>query len=319
MERILVTGCAGFIGMHLTKSLLQDGYSVYGIDNINNYYDQNLKKNRVKKLLNHKNFIFSKEDICNQDAINSIFKKCKPEKVINLAAQAGVGFSLKNPKIYIKSNIEGFMNILEMCKKYEVNDLIYASSSSVYGAIRETPYCETHVVDKPMSIYAASKISNELMAYTYSHLYGINTTGLRFFSVYGPWGRPDMAIYLFTEKMIKGEKIRLFNHGRHKRDFTYIDDIVNGIKASFDRNHHFDIFNLGNDKPENLMDVVKLIEVNLGISAEIEYDDIQPGDIKETHANIDKSKKVFFIQKLLKSSVFQMNNMPSFNSIFVLH
>ena len=276
MEKVLVTGCAGFIGMHLTKSLLQNGYSVCGIDNMNNYYDQILKKNRVEKLLNNKNFIFSKEDICNQDTINNIFKEYKPEKVINLAAQAGVRYSLKNPNIYIKSNVEGFMNILEMCKKYEVQGLIYASSSSVYGENSEIPFRESYNLDSPLSIYAASKISNELMAYTYSHLYGLKTTGLRFFTVYGPWGRPDMAIYLFTDKILKGEKIKLYNHGKHRRDFTYIDDIVDGIRASIDRNRSFEIFNLGNNKPENLMNVVKLIEQNLGISAKVVFDDIQP-------------------------------------------
>ena len=276
MEKVLVTGCAGFIGMHLTKSLLQNGYSVCGIDNMNNYYDQILKKNRVEKLLNNKNFIFSKEDICNQDTINNIFKEYKPEKVINLAAQAGVRYSLKNPNIYIKSNVEGFMNILEMCKKYEVQGLIYASSSSVYGENSEIPFRESYNLDSPLSIYAASKISNELMAYTYSHLYGLKTTGLRFFTVYGPWGRPDMAIYLFTDKILKGEEIKLYNHGKHRRDFTYIDDIVDGIRASIDRNRSFEIFNLGNNKPENLMNVVKLIEQNLGISAKVVFDDIQP-------------------------------------------
>jgi len=291
MEKVLVTGCAGFIGMHLTKSLLQNGYSVCGIDNMNNYYDQILKKNRVEKLLNNKNFIFSKEDICNQDTINNIFKEYKPEKVINLAAQAGVRYSLKNPKIYIKSNVEGFMNILEMCKKYEVQGLIYASSSSVYGENSEIPFRESYNLDSPLSIYAASKISNELMAYTYSHLYGLKTTGLRFFTVYGPWGRPDMAIYLFTDKILKGEEIKLYNHGKHRRDFTYIDDIVDGIRASIDRNRSFEIFNLGNNKPENLMNVVKLIEQNLGISAKVVFDDIQPGDVEETFANIDLAKQ----------------------------
>ena len=290
MEKILVTGASGFIGMHICKNLLSDGFIIYGIDNMNDYYDSTLKEARLKILSEYENFTFKKLDICDSESVDSLFKEFKPSKVVNLAAQAGVRYSLENPDAYIQSNIVGFANIIEACKKNKVNGLIYASSSSVYGGNEDIPFSEKDNVDKPVSIYAASKKSNELMAYAYSHLYGLRTTGLRFFTVYGPWGRPDMAIYLFTEKIYNGEPIMVFNHGNMERDFTYIDDIVNGVRKAVDRNYECDIFNLGNNHSENLMNMIKVIEANLDIDAKLHFKDIQPGDVEKTFANIDYAK-----------------------------
>ena len=289
MEKILVTGSSGFIGMHLCKKLLDDGYYVHGIDNMNNYYDIALKEARLKILSNYDNFTFNKIDISKLQDVESTFKKHKPEKVVNLAAQAGVRYSLLNPHAYIQTNVVGFTNIIETCKNYDVSGLIYASSSSVYGGNKKMPFSIDDRVDKPISIYAASKKSNELIAHIYSHLYGLNTTGLRFFTVYGPWGRPDMAMYIFTEKIKKGEKIKVFNHGKMQRDFTYIDDIIDGIMASIKNNYSYEIFNLGNNRCEDLMDMIGYIEKTLGKKAEIEYINIQPGDVEKTFANIDYS------------------------------
>ena len=243
-ETILVTGCAGFIGMHLCKNLLEDDYVVMGIDNLNDYYDPNLKKARLTQLKKYKNFEFKKADICDLSSMDTIFDNFKPEKVVNLAAQAGVRYSLENPQAYIQTNVMGFMNVLELCKKYKVRGLIYASSSSVYGGNKKLPFSENDSVDKPISIYAASKKSNELMAHSYSHLYGLKTTGLRFFTVYGPWGRPDMALYIFSEKIAKGEAIQVYNHGNMMRDFTYVEDIIQGTRASIEKNYHCEVFNL---------------------------------------------------------------------------
>tara|TARA_B100001115_G_C15837218_1_gene418857 strand:- start:1608 stop:2570 length:963 start_codon:yes stop_codon:yes gene_type:complete len=289
-DKILVTGCSGFIGMHLCENLLRDGTQVFGIDNMNDYYDVTLKKSRLKNLLKYNNFEFEKVDISNLDELMLSFKKFKPTKVVNLAAQAGVRYSLKNPHAYIQSNIAGFMNILECCRKYNVKGLIYASSSSVYGGNKKIPFSVYDEVNKPISIYAASKKSNELMAYTYNHLFGLNSTGLRFFTVYGPWGRPDMAMFIFLKKIHNNEEIRVFNHGDMKRDFTYIDDIISGIKSAIKKNYSYEIFNLGNSSSENLMDMISAIEKYLKKKAKIKYLDMQLGDVEKTFADIKHSK-----------------------------
>ena len=290
MEKILVTGSSGFIGMHLCKSLLEDGYQVVGIDNMNDYYDPALKEARLKELYLYDNFKFVKADISDYPTVETAFKDFEPEKVVNLAAQAGVRYSLENPQAYIQSNVVGFMNILECCRHHQVKGLIYASSSSVYGGNEKIPFSIDDSVDRPISIYAASKISNELMAHTYSHLYGLHTTGLRFFTVYGPWGRPDMAMYIFTEKISNDLPIPVFNYGKMQRDFTYIDDIIDGVKASIDKNFFCEIFNLGNNRCENLMDMIALIEQSLGKIVEMNLMDIQPGDVKKTFADIEYSR-----------------------------
>ena len=291
-ERILVTGCAGFIGMQLCKSLLDDGFNVFGIDNVNDYYDPKLKENRLKILNNYKLFSFLKLDITELDKLNSTFKDFKPSKVVNLAAQAGVRYSIENPHTYINSNINGFMNILECCVKNNIKGLIYASSSSVYGGNTKIPFSENDIINKPISIYAVSKVTNELMAHTFNNLYGLRSTGLRFFTVYGPWGRPDMAMYIFTKKILNGESIDVFNFGKMKRDFTFIDDIITGIRSAIEKNHKCEIFNLGNSKIENLLDVISNIESELNCKAKINFKPIQPGDVKKTFADIDKAKKL---------------------------
>ena len=289
-EKILVTGCAGFIGMHLCKKLFELGYEVFGIDNLNSYYDVNLKLERLSILKKYSSFTFEKLDIGDMSSLKDIFIDYCPEKVVNLAAQAGVRYSLENPNSYMQSNIIGFMNVLECCRHYNVKGLIYASSSSVYGGNKKIPFSEDDNVDSPVSIYAASKKSNELMAYSYNHLFGLHSTGLRFFTVYGPWGRPDMAMYIFAKKIISGERINVFNEGRMKRDFTYIDDIVSGVVSSIKKNYDFEIFNLGNNKPEDLMDVVSMIEEKIGRKALINFEPMQMGDVKMTYADIEKSK-----------------------------
>lgn len=289
-DKILVTGCAGFIGMHLCEKLFELGYDVIGIDNLNDYYDVNLKIKRLSILQNKSSFTFIKADISNMNALESVFKMHKPNKVVNLAAQAGVRYSLINPHSYMDSNIVGFMNILECCRYYDVEGLIYASSSSVYGGNKKIPFSESDNVDMPISIYAASKKANELMAHSYNHLFGIHSTGLRFFTVYGPWGRPDMAMYIFANKIMNNKPIQVFNHGNMKRDFTYVADIIDGIISSIKKNHSCEVFNLGNNKSENLMDVVSLIEKKIGRKAIIEFETMQPGDVEKTHADIDKAK-----------------------------
>lgn len=290
MEKILVTGSSGFIGMNICRNLLRDGYIIYGIDNMNNYYDLALKEARLKLLSEYENFTFKNIDISDLKKVNLLFKEFKPFKVVNLAAQAGVRYSLQNPHAYIQSNIVGFTNIIEACRVHKVSGLIYASSSSVYGGNQKKSFSINDRVDRPMSIYAVSKRSNELIAYTYNHLYGLKTTGLRFFTVYGPWGRPDMAMYIFADKLIRGERISVFNYGKMQRDFTYIDDIVNGIRSSIENNYSCELFNLGNNHCENITDVVGYIEQELGKKAEIDFMDIQPGDIERTFANIDHAK-----------------------------
>ena len=291
-EKLLITGVAGFIGFHLSKKLLDSGFQIYGIDNINEYYDVNLKLDRLNQLKEYSNFHFSKIDISEFDELKEVFEEFIPNKVVNLAAQAGVRYSLENPFAYISSNIVGFLNIIELCKDYNVKGLIYASSSSVYGGNKKIPFSVSDRVDQPISLYAASKRTNELIAHSYSHLYNLNTTGLRFFTVYGPWGRPDMAMYIFANKISSKIPIEVYNNGNMKRDFTYIDDIVDGIKASIDKNYLCEIFNLGNNKSEDLMDIVQHIENNLNIKASIKYLPIQPGDVKKTNADIEKSKKM---------------------------
>ena len=290
MEKILVTGSSGFIGMHLCKSLLDEGYRVLGIDNMNDYYTPALKETRLEQLSSYLNFNFIKTDIADQSSLESVFKEFKPLKVVNLAAQAGVRYSLENPQAYIHANVVGFMNILECCRHNKVKGLIYASSSSVYGGNEKIPFSVEDSVDNPISIYAASKKANELMAHTYSHLYGLRTTGLRFFTVYGPWGRPDMAMYIFTEKISRGEPIPVFNYGQMQRDFTFIDDIIQGTRASIEKNYACEIFNLGNNRCEDLMDLIGLIEDSLGKKAELNLMDTQPGEVEKTFADIDYSR-----------------------------
>lgn len=289
INNVLVTGVAGFIGLHLTKSLLEDGFNVIGIDNLNDYYDVELKKARLKEIVNYKNFVFEEVDITNRSKLKQIFLKFKPIKVINLAAQAGVRYSIENPYAYLDSNLVGFLNVIELCRHNNVKGLIYASSSSVYGNNSKVPFSVEDRVDNPISLYAATKKSNELIASTYSHLYGLNTTGLRFFTVYGPWGRPDMAMYIFTKNISQHKSIKVFNNGDMKRDFTYIDDIVLGIFSALKKNYLCEVFNLGNNKSENLMDMIKIIENNLGEKAILDFQPMQPGDVPESFADIDKS------------------------------
>lgn len=276
--------------MHLCESLLKDGYEVIGIDNMNKYYDVQLKIDRLNKLSSYPNFTFRKVDLFNKKKLNEIFKESTPYKVVNLGAQAGVRYSLINPTAYIRSNVNGFLNILEACKEHEARGLIYASSSSVYGKNKKSPFKEIDRTDLPISIYAASKRTNELMAYTYNHLFNLKTTGLRFFSVYGPWGRPDMAIYIFTKKISKGLPIQVFNQGNMSRDYTFIGDVVQGIRSALDKNYNFEIFNLGNNRVVNLLDLIQLIEERLKKKAIIEMCEMQPGDVKTTYADIDHAR-----------------------------
>ena len=290
-KKIIVTGAAGFIGLHLAKSLLNDGYTVLGIDNMNDYYDPSLKQARLNQLTKYSEFSFAKIDIADLKQLDYFFSVFQPDRVVNLAAQAGVRYSLENPHAYIESNVKGFMNILECCRHHKTKGLIYASSSSVYGGNEKIPFSVDDRVDHPISIYAATKKSNELMAHTYSHLYGLHTTGLRFFTVYGPWGHPDMAMNIFANKIHNGESIPVFNHGNMKRDFTYIDDIIAGTRSAIEFNAKNEIYNLGNNNWENLMDMVALLEKSLGEKAIIDFQDIQPGDVEKTYANISKSKQ----------------------------
>jgi len=290
--KILVTGSAGFIGFSLCKSLLEDGYSVLGIDNLNDYYDVELKKSRIKELEVFKNFIFKKIDLNSKKELKTCFLEFKPSKVVNLAAQAGVRYSIENPYAYIEANVSGFINIIELCRHYDVENFVYASSSSVYGGNKKIPFSVDDRVDNPISLYAATKLSNELIANSYSNLYGLNTTGLRFFTVYGPWGRPDMAMFIFINKILSNEKLPVFNHGKMKRDFTFIDDIVAGTRSAIDKNFNCEIFNLGNNKSEELMYLISIIEKNLDKKAKIELLPMQLGDVKESFADIEKSIKM---------------------------
>ncbi len=289
--KIIVTGSAGFIGFHLSKSLLDDGFYVLGIDNVNDYYSTKLKYARIDILNGYKNFQFDKVDISDKSALSKSFNSFNPDRVVNLAAQAGVRYSIENPYAYVQSNLVGFLNIIELCRQNKTDGLIYASSSSVYGGNKKIPFSVEDRVDNPISLYAATKKSNELIANSYFSLYGLRTTGLRFFTVYGPWGRPDMAMYIFTKKIAKNKPISVFNYGNMKRDFTYIDDIISGIRSAIDINHKCEIFNLGNNKSENLLDMIKILERKLGKKAIINFEKMQPGDVKESFADIEKSKE----------------------------
>ena len=290
-KKILVTGSAGFIGMHLSKRLLENDYEVLGVDNLNTFYDIKLKEARLQVLKTYKNFIFKKIDISSYESLNSIFSFFKPDKVVNLAAQAGVRYSLENPHTYINANIMGFMNILECSRINSIEGLIYASSSSVYGANKKSPFSVEDNVDKPVSIYAVTKRTNELMAHSYSHLYNMKTTGLRFFSVYGPWGRPDMALFKFADKIMRNQEISVYNNGEMKRDFTYIDDIINGLMAAINKNYSCEIFNLGKSQDEGLMKMISLLEKHLNKKSRIKFLGMQKGDVKSTYADIQISKE----------------------------
>lgn len=289
MNKLLVTGAAGFIGFHLSKSLLDDDYEILGIDNLNDYYDPSLKYARLEQLKPYQNFAFQKIDISDRESLTKAFTDFKPNKVANLAAQAGVRYSIENPYAYMDTNLVGFLNIIELCRHNDVEGLIYASSSSVYGGNTKIPFSVEDRVDKPIALYGATKRANELIAYSYSHLYGLHTTGLRYFTVYGPWGRPDMAMFIFTKKILAGEPIPVFNNGNMKRDFTYIDDIITGTQSAIEKNYKCEVFNLGNHKSEQLMDMILLIEKGLGKKAIIDFKPIQLGDVKESFADIELS------------------------------
>ncbi|MDG0837081.1 NAD-dependent epimerase [Staphylococcus equorum] len=302
--KILITGTAGFIGSHLSKKLISQDYEIVGIDNINDYYDVTIKEDRLKSIGTEK-FTFYKINLEDNALMDEIFKNEKPNVVVNLAAQAGVRYSLENPRAYIDSNIVGFTNILECSRHHKVEHLIYASSSSVYGANTSKPFSTSDNIDHPLSLYAATKKSNELMAHTYSHLYNIPTTGLRFFTVYGPWGRPDMALFKFTKAIVNDEAIDVYNHGKMMRDFTYVDDIVEAISRLVQKPAQpnpewtgdnpdpsssyapYKIYNIGNNSPVRLMEFVEAIENKLGKVAKKNYMDLQQGDVPETYANVD--------------------------------
>ncbi|MDR4998728.1 NAD-dependent epimerase/dehydratase family protein [Brevibacillus parabrevis] len=291
---ILVTGTAGFIGFHVAKRLLEGGEVVWGVDNCNEYYDPRLKAKRLSMLQEFEQFHFYQADIADQTTMDELFRKMQPERVIHLAAQAGVRYSLENPHVYTSSNITGFLHILEGCRHTGVKHLLYASSSSVYGGNKKLPFSESDRVDEPNSLYAATKKANELMAYTYSHLYNIPATGLRFFTVYGPWGRPDMALYAFTKAILAGEPVSIFNYGKMIRDFTYIDDVVEGILRLMDRlpepkdgKAPHKVLNIGNHRPVELLSFLELLEQKLKRPANRQYMPIQPGDVPATFASVD--------------------------------
>lgn len=304
-KRFLVTGTAGFIGYHLAERLLARGDSVVGVDNVNDYYDVRLKEARLARLARHAGHRFEKVDLADRVALTRVFEEARPQVVVNLAAQAGVRYSLTNPHAYVDSNLVGFVNVLEACRHNGVEHLVYASSSSVYGANTTTPFSVHDNVDHPLSLYAASKKANELMAHTYSHLYRLPTTGLRFFTVYGPWGRPDMAMFLFTKAILEGRPIDIFNHGAMQRDFTYIDDIVEGVMRTADHvatpnpdwsgaapdpgtsSAPYRLYNIGNNQPVELMRLIEIIEGELGMVAEKNYLPMQPGDVPATYADVD--------------------------------
>lgn len=303
--KVLITGTAGFIGSRLAERLLERGEEIIGIDNLNDYYDVSLKEARLARIQDHPGFTEARINIEDRPAMEALFARHKPNKVVNLAAQAGVRYSLENPHSYVESNIVGFMNILEGCRYNDIEHLVYASSSSVYGANTSMPFSVHNNVDHPLSMYAATKKANELMAHTYSHLYQLPTTGLRFFTVYGPWGRPDMALFLFTKKILAGEPIDVFNYGKHRRDFTYIDDIVEGVIRTLDNVAQpnpdwsgdnpdpatalgpYRLYNIGNNAPVELMHYIKVLEDCLGKKAEMNMLPLQPGDVPDTFANVE--------------------------------
>jgi UDP-glucuronate 4-epimerase len=306
---VLVTGVAGFIGFHLSQKLCNQGYKVVGLDNLNNYYDVNLKKSRLEVLKKNKDFSFNELDLTNRKGINDLFEQHKFQYVVNLGAQAGVRYSLTHPHVYLESNLHGFLNILEACRHNKIEHLVYASSSSVYGANKKMPFSVHHNVDHPLSLYAASKKSNELMAHTYSALYNLPTTGLRFFTVYGPYGRPDMALFLFTKGILEGTSIDIYNHGKMLRDFTYVDDIVESIsrlipnisKPNKDWNGMspdpatsfapYRLFNIGNNSPVQLMHYIEVLEEKLGKKAIKNFLPLQDGDVPETYADVEDLAK----------------------------
>lgn len=308
-KKVLITGSSGFIGFHLAKLLLKNNYEVVGIDNMNDYYDVRLKKGRLEILQKYDNYTFYKIDLKDKEDIDSLFEKYRFDYVINLAAQAGVRYSIENPYAYVDSNLIGFVNILEACRHYPVKHLLYASSSSVYGGNKVAPFSTEHQVDHPVSLYAATKKSNELMAHTYSHLYKIPTTGLRFFTVYGPWGRPDMAYFSFTDAILKDKPIKVFNHGKMERDFTYIDDIVEGIYRLLplapQSNQDWDetkdklsesfapykVYNIGNNQPVQLETFISVLEDKIGKKAVRNYMEMQPGDVVRTYADTSDLEK----------------------------
>jgi UDP-glucuronate 4-epimerase len=307
--RVLVTGSAGFIGAALTERLLGRGDQVHGIDNHNDYYDPALKEARLARFATHPHYTHLRGDVADAGAVNQVFHDFQPQRVVNLAAQAGVRYSLKNPHAYAQSNLVGFVNILEACRHHKVDHLVYASSSSVYGANRKLPFAVEDAVDHPVSLYAASKKANELMAHTYSHLYDLPTTGLRFFTVYGPWGRPDMSPILFADRIVRGEPIDVFNHGNHSRDFTYVDDIVEGVIRTLDHiarpdlnydatypnpgtsSAPYRLYNIGNDQPVQLMHFIELMERNLGRTVEKRLLPMQPGDVPDTWADVSTLRR----------------------------
>lgn len=305
MAKILVTGAAGFIGFHVSRRLLSRGDEVIGLDNLNTYYDVRLKEARLAQLQGQAGFSFRQLDLGDRDDMAEMFAGDRPQRVVNLAAQAGVRYSLTNPHAYVDSNLTGFMNILEGCRHNGVEHLVYASSSSVYGANTNMPFSVHQNVDHPLSLYAATKKANELMAHTYSHLYGLPCTGLRFFTVYGPWGRPDMALFLFAKAILEGRPIDVFNHGKMRRDFTYIDDIVEGVIRTLDHTapsnpewsgdrpdpatsrDPYRLYNIGNNNPVELMHLIETLETALGKKAEKNMLPMQPGDVPATYANVD--------------------------------
>jgi UDP-glucuronate 4-epimerase len=307
--RILVTGTAGFIGSALAERLLARGDEVYGIDNHNDYYDPSLKEARLARLSSHPNYTHLRADLADSDAVNRAFGDFQPQRVVNLAAQAGVRYSLKNPQAYVQSNLVGFVNVLEACRHGKVEHLVYASSSSVYGANRKLPFAIEDAVDHPVSLYAASKKANELMAHTYSHLYNLPTTGLRFFTVYGPWGRPDMSPMLFADRISRGEPIDVFNYGNHSRDFTFVDDIVEGVTRTLDHvaladpaydalrpspgtsSAPYRVYNIGNDQPVQLLRFIELMEQHLGRTVEKRLLPMQPGDVPDTWADVSALRR----------------------------
>jgi len=299
-QTILVTGAAGFIGFHLSQRILENGGRVVGFDNVNEYYDVRLKEARLEILAQYPEFTFVRGDLADASAVSALFEDYRPEVVVNLAAQAGVRYSITNPEAYMHSNMMGFFNILEACRRFPVSHLLYASSSSVYGNQQKTPFSVEDNVDHPISLYAATKKSNELMAYTYSHLYGIPATGLRFFTVYGPFGRPDMAYFSFTQKILAGETIQIFNNGDLYRDFTYIDDIVTGMERMLfsppmpDENGvRNKIYNIGNNSPVKLTEFVGILEQLIGIPARKEFLPMQPGDVYQTYADVTELSRDF--------------------------
>lgn len=312
--KVLVTGAAGFIGSALSHRLLKRGDTVVGLDNLNHYYDIRLKNARLERLESHPQFEFVQGDIADLATVTSVFEKHRPTRVVNQAAQAGVRYSITNPHAYMESNLKGFLNILEGSRHAKVEHLVYASSSSVYGSNRKLPFSETVGVDHPLSLYAATKRSNELMAHSYSHLFGLPTTGLRYFTVYGPWGRPDMALFLFTKSILSGKPIQIFNHGNHRRDFTYIDDIVEGVVQALDHvaqpdpkwsandprpntsQAPFRVYNIGNNTPVDLLKMVEVLEDTLGRKAIREYLDLQPGDVTETFADVSNIEADFLFR-----------------------